>query len=175
MKIISLIEEVRSLSGCRLWPPQGLPQLCSQHLLPEDVRVFYEHCGGFCWDFGDVASRDFLLVLPPNQVLLANPIIAFVPESESGKSPDISWDWYTIAQVAGGDYFTIDFGRERLGRCYDGFHETYALPGDTPILAFTFTDFLSRIVAHILNSALSEWNWEGSLRELSLGDAYDGF
>ena len=92
-----------------------------------------------------------------------------------GTDGEISWDWYTIAVTGNGDYFSIDLNPRRLGRCYDSNHETHALRGQTPILGFSFTEFLTRIIARIDNTRGTNWNWEeGGFDTMSLGDAFDG-
>ncbi len=86
---------------------------------------------------------------------------------------DISWSWYVIAITDNGDHFSIDLSPERLGRCYDSFHETHALRGDTDVVAHTFTDFLERIFQLLKSCQSSGGYWEDKLNSLRLGDAYD--
>ena len=116
-----------------------------------------------------------LVILPPDKVLLANPVISSISETEFsiyGKD-DISWSWYVIAATDNGDYFSIDLSPERAGRCYDSFHETHALRGNTDVIAHTFTEFLERIF-HLLRSCQSDGGfWEDKLKSLCLSDAYD--
>jgi len=107
MNIVSLFEEIQSLPNLKLHSPAGLPTVRPEHLLPEDVRMFYERCGGFTWNLVvEGAVWDSFSVLSPLQVLPANPLIAFSELSQENDN-DISWDWYSIAQTANGDYFTI--------------------------------------------------------------------
>ena len=117
---------------------------------------------------------DSFTLLPPAHVLRANPVVTCMTDDMLAQDDhdDISWDWYTIAQTANGDYFTIDLHPQRLGRCYDSFHETHAMPGDSPILGFSFDEFLVRIIAHIQRSKDTDLGWEATLRSISLGDAY---
>lgn len=176
MDIISLVEEMKTLPDCEMLPPSGLPMLRSEHVLSNDLKTFYELCGGFIWTLMVGSTfRDSFSVLPPRRVLLANPIVTCISEEELAQygRDDISWDWYTIAQTANGDFFTIDLNPNRLGRCYDSFHETHASPGDSPILGFSFTEFLCRMMRHIQSSKATEWNWEETLKSISLEDAYD--
>ncbi len=173
MNIVTLLEEIKALPNCKLHRPCGLPKLRPEHVLPEDLRIFYEHCGGFTWNqMVETTLWSSFSVLPPQQVSLANPLIAFVPQSARESCPDISWDWYVIAHNSDRDYFTIDLHPARLGRCYDSFYEIHASPGNTPILGFSFNEFLARMLRRIKSSEATNWDWEGNLGSLSLGDAY---
>ena len=179
MEILSLLESMRRMPDCDVRAPAGLPTIRPHHLLPDDVRAFYRACSGFTWSLY-VASRfwDSFSVLAPDRVVLANPMVCCISEEElrtmGFDDDEISWDWYVIAADGNGDYMSIDLGPGRLGRCYDSFHETHALRGQTPILGLSFTEFLTRIVARIEGTRHSNWNWvEGGLGTMSLGDAYD--
>jgi len=59
---------------------------------------------------------------------------------------DISWSWYVLAVGDNSQYITIDLSPERLGYCYDSYWELH--PHDSEIIATSFTDFLSRILAN---------------------------
>ncbi len=110
MNIVTLLEEIKALPNCKLHRPCGLPKLRPEHVLPEDLRIFYEHCGGFTWNqMVETTLWSSFSVLPPQQVSLANPLIAFVPQSARESCPDISWDWYVIAHNSDRDYFTSIF------------------------------------------------------------------
>lgn len=170
---------MRRKPDCDVRPPAGLPRIRPQHVLPDDVRSFYTACGGFTWNLR-VESRlwDSFSVLAPEEVVPANPKVCCIPEEElktmGMDERGISWDWYVIAADGNGDYMSIDLNPSRLGRCYDTFHETYAVPGESPILGFSFTQFLERITARIESTRHSQWNWiEGGLGTMALGDAYD--
>lgn len=179
MEILSFLDSMRRMPDFEVQPATGLPTIRPGHVLPEDLRAFYKACGGFTWTL-KVGSRfrDSFSVLPPEKVVLANPVVCCIPEEQlrtMGLDDDaISWDWYTIAVDGNGDYCSIDLNPRRLGRCYDSFHETHATRGGSPILGFSFTEFLTRLVARIESTRNSNWNWtEGGLGTMSLGDAYD--
>ena len=136
MEILDVIKSLRDVPHCSVHAPTGLPMIRPEHVLPDDLRAFYEACGGFTWNFyvGSVFWDSFS-VLPPGRVVLANPLVCCMPEEEFRKldgADDISWDWYAIAVDGNGDYFSIDLSPIRLGRCYDSGHETHAQVGDTP-------------------------------------------
>lgn len=41
-----LIDKVSTLAHCTVYSPNGIPEVQQQHLLPEDLKVFYQICGG---------------------------------------------------------------------------------------------------------------------------------
>ncbi len=75
--------------------------------------------------------------------------------ARQAQGDDISWSWYIIADCGNGDYLTIDLSKERMGRCYDGFHETYGLVGETPIIAMSFTELLTGLY----DGRMQPWFW----------------
>src|SRR5690348_8607799 len=96
INVESLIQIIAATPDCRVYPASGLPNLEEGHLLPADLYEFYRLCGGLvmfeteCWTF---------TILPPHEVLLANPIIRVGMTDEdvaaSKAERDISWSWYT--------------------------------------------------------------------------------
>jgi len=186
MQILSLLDSMRRKPHCEVYPPAGLPVVRRQHLLPDDVRAFYGACGGFEWTlYFRGIQWDSFTVLQPNEMVVANPVLCGISEEElKGKynlgDDEVSWDWYTIAKDPDGDCYVIDLNPRRLGRCYDGNHETYPMRGQTAVLGSSFTDFLTRIVDRIesTRSACERkgtgWCWkDGGFGSISLGDAYD--
>src|SRR5262245_9597659 len=79
------------------------------------------------------------LIVPPDRVVPANPIIVGQEYAD-----DITASWHIIADDGNGDYLTIDLHPERLGRCYDSFHETHGLVGDCPVIVSQWTGSLLR-------------------------------
>ncbi len=186
MEILSLIAAMRRLPHCEVHSPAGLPVVRPQHMLPDDVRAFYRECGGFTWTlYYRGIEWDSFSVLSPEKVVIANPLLCGISEEElKGQynlaDDEISWDWYTIAEDPDGDFYVIDLNPWRLGRCYDGNHETYPLRGQTAILGVSFTDFLIRIVDRIESTRKAckrkgiGWSWKaGGWGTMALGDAYE--
>jgi len=166
MDIKTLVKKAKTLTNIKVFDPTGIPSIDKKHVLPEDLKLFYELCGGI-EIYKD--EENPIEILPPKKVVRANPIIigeiTGMPNNGIPKN-DISEDWYVIACDYNGDYLTIDLGRDRLGRCYDSFHELH--PGNSPIIAKSFTDLLERLI----DNRGQHWYW---LREdfVSLGEAYD--
>jgi hypothetical protein len=103
------------------------------------------------------------VIVPPDEVVLANPVLVGERVTD-----DRSDSWYLIAHDGNGDYLTLDCSPERSGWCYDSFHETHGLVGQTPVIAHSFTELLTRCYAN--QGAYPYW-----LRDdfVPLGDAYD--
>lgn len=134
-----LIGEIRQLPDCRVLPPAGLPEMGDGLYLPEDLHRFYELCGGVVL----FESKPFpLRIVPPSEVVVANPVIMLgVTEAQFDVVRDhASWSWAIVAESHEGQYVTIDLHPARRGRCYDS-HWTLH-PGNSTIIAFSFTDFL---------------------------------
>lgn len=159
--IDDLLALIAANTACHVLPPGGQPRLDPGHALPDDVRRFYQLCGGIDL-FPD---REYpVFVLPPVAVVRANPVI--VGQRVEGDRSD---DWYLIAHDGNGDYLTLDCSPERAGHCYDSFHETHGLAGQTPIIARSFTESLARCY-----EAGGEYPYWLRADFVPLGDAYDG-
>lgn len=102
-------------------------------------------------------------IAAPGQLIPSN--LAVLGETNLGDRSD---QWYTIAVTQAREYLSIDLDPARSGRCYDSFHETHGLVRESTVIATSFTDLLSRLIAN----AGRHWYWlEAGFR--SLGDAYD--
>ncbi|MEK4180757.1 SMI1/KNR4 family protein [Aeribacillus sp. FSL K6-1121] len=162
MRIENLINKIKSLGDCVVYPPAGIPNVSTSHILPDDVYKFYELCGGaLLFEKADYS----ILIVPPLDFQLANPIIVGELCEE-----DISSDWYICATDRNGEYITIDLNPGRLGRCYDSFYDRHGVVGECSIIATSFTDLLERLI----ENRGRHWYW---LQEdfIPLGDAYDDF
>ena len=157
-----LLERIADLADCDLLPPAGQPSLRAALARPDDLRLFYDLCGGA------VLFRDALYsvaIRAPEELVPANPVIVGEPCPE-----DITDTWHLVADGRDGSQFiSLDLHPDRLGRCYDSFHETHGLVGDSPVIATSFTQLLERLVS----SSGRRWFWLEPGFE-SHGDAYDG-
>jgi hypothetical protein len=164
MNIVDIIKEIYNTPGCRVHSPSVLPAVESQHIVPEDVRVFYTQCGGVSLFEEETYSTT---IVSPQKILLANPVIlsGLTKEELESTKPDLAWSWYIIAECPNAQYITIDFDPQRLGRCYDSFWDRH--PSDSVVIATSFTHLL----ANLLSSRGQYWYW---LRPdfVSLGTAY---
>jgi len=163
-----LLRRIQTTPSCRVESPVGLPTIRSSLCLPDDVQEFYSLCGGV---FLAEHTPYAMALVAPSSFTLANPVVLgniIVQAQKLQGEDDISWSWYIMATCGNGEYLVIDLNKERLGRCYDGFHETYGLVGQTPIIARSFTELLTRLY----ENRGQYWYW---LRPdfVSPGDAYD--
>ncbi|NQF15601.1 SMI1/KNR4 family protein [Brevibacillus sp. HB1.3] len=163
MNIKEIIDEIKGFDNCIIHPSLGLPKIEYPHILPDDVKEFYELCGGIELfkdeDFGvDIVS--------PKKFELANPVIV-----KELCEYDISSNWFIIADDRNGDYLTIDLHKDRLGKCYDSHWDCHAIAGSCAVIANSFTDLLNRLIE--TKGEGTTWYWYEEDFE-SLGDAYDG-
>lgn len=161
MSMEELINKIKNNSDCVVYSPKGIPKCCENCVLPEDLKEFYELCGGIVLH----SSKDYTVkIVEPDEFQLANPVIV-------GElcSYDISSQWYIIACSVNDDYLTIDLSEERLGKCYDSFWDRHGVVGECPIIANSFMDLLYRL----FNSNGEYWYWLTD-SFVPLGDAYDG-
>lgn len=160
MSVATLIGRVRELQGCSVLPSRGIPHLDSIDTLPADVLDFYGQCGGLnLFTEGEYPIR----VVAPDEFLRANPIIAH----EKARVGDISDSWYIICSDDKGQWISIDCSKDRCGRCYDSFWDSHAVAGSCRVVALSFTELLTQLVA----AEGRRWFW--LLDEaISYGDAY---
>lgn len=161
MDIKELIEKIKNTPDCIVHAPCGLPLANQDMNLPNDLKVFYENCGGIIL----FANEPYgFTIVAPEEIVLANPIIVGELCEE-----DISSEWYIICKNAENDYITIDLANERQGRCYDSFWDRHGVVGECAVVARNFTELLTQL-----------YNNQGkSLFWLDddfgyIGDAYDG-
>lgn len=173
MTITQLIQRIHNTADCVVRPASGNPLLSKDHILPSDVRTFYSICGGVSLFQTSEYAID---IVEPTGFVRANPVIFgdIFPEpgiSMSNTLDAVSWTWYILVGGPGtNDYATIDCSRKRNGRCYYSNWASHAMVGQSPIIAWSFTQFLTSI----LNGQGGQWYWERSGYK-SLGDAYDNF
>lgn len=170
--LTELLDHLQHAPDCRILPAAGQPTISPEHVVPEDVRAFYDLCGGVV--IGDGFPYE-VRVVGPNECVLANEVILadntlgdLADEVRDQLSGDVSRDWYIIAEVENGNYLVIDFGRRHTGRCYDAFWETYATPGQMPVVAMSLTALIQRLYEH----RGRHWYWLQPEFE-RVGDAYD--
>lgn len=166
-KLENLIMQIKEDSQCVYHPPVGLPSIQEGHILPEDVQRFYQLCGGLVM-FEHSEGR--IEILPPGEVVLANQVVFLgIPEEQlAATKHEPSWSWYLIGQGDSGEYLAIDLAPTRLGRCYYGFWDSFAMKGHSPVIAHSFTEFLERLWE---NKGKSRYWEQPSFQPLS--DAYD--
>lgn len=137
MDILKLLDKIRNTSECIVYSPCGLPVLSNGVSLPDDLKVFYENCGGVSFF---TSSEYGFTIVSPEEMVLANPVIVGEPCEE-----DMSSEWYIICKDFENNYITIDLAKERLGRCYDSFWDRHGVVGECAIVARNFTELLTQL------------------------------
>lgn len=166
MDILTLVNKLEHTPDCSILSPSETPLVKPEHILPYDVREFYQLCGGAT--FFEQSEYSMRIVSPKNFVL-ANPIIltGLTEDQFTATKHEISWSWYIVGKGETGEYLLIDLHSERLSRCYYSFWDRHAMRGYSPIIATSFTDLLLRLLAN----RGQQWYWERP--DFNLGDAYD--
>lgn len=163
--MINILQKIMMSKECIVLPPSGFPRLKSGFSLPIDLHQFYSQCGGVVF-FPD--SEYSMEIVKPEDFKLSNFEILGDDYLDSIPENDISNDWYIVAQSGIEQRVSIDLNLKRLGKCYDSFWDIHASPGESPVLAISFTDLLSRC----FSAQGQYWYWlAGDF--ISLGDAYD--
>lgn len=170
MSICNLISKIKELPDCIVHELDGVPRVRSGLKLPKDLVDFYTYCGGIDL-FVSGSHRTY--IVPPNKFIPADNV--FFDEdtlefykSQEGYSDELSTDWYVLADIENGNYILIDLNSDRCGKCYQGLWETYAMKGESPIIAINLIELLNKLI----DSKGEKWYWESD-DYISLGDAYD--
>ncbi len=160
MEIEKLIKKISKMNNCKVVPPNYTLILNNGHKLPQDLKKFYELCGGIEL-FKNTNYQ--ISIMSPQEFKLANPIIVGELCEE-----DISSEWYIIAKDINGEYITIDLNNDRLGKCYDSFWDRHGVVGECNIIALSFSELLEKLVES--NGEYYYW-----LEDIYIpyGDAYD--
>ncbi len=160
MEILELIDKIRNTPDCIVHSPCGLPIINNKNELPDDLKMFYENCGGITF----FSNREYVFtIVSPEEFVLANPVIIGELCEE-----DISSEWYIICKDTECNYITIDLAKQRIGRCYDSFWDRHGVAGECAIIATTFTELISRLFR---NRGQSLFWLERDF--VYIGDAYD--
>lgn len=160
MDILKILDSIRKTPDCVVHSPCGLPSLADGVELPNDLKIFYENCGGISL----FANKEYgFTIVSPEKMVLANPVIVGELCQE-----DISSKWYIICKDNENNYITIDLSKERWGRCYDSFWDRHGIVGECSIVAKNFTELLTQLFH---NQGKSLYWLEDNF--VYLGDAYD--
>lgn len=161
MNILKLIDKSRNTADCIVYNPCGLPVLDKDVELPDDLKIFYENCGGISF----FTNREYgFTIVGPEEMVLANPVIIGELCEE-----DISSQWYILCKDNNNNYITIDLAKERVGRCYDSFWDRHGVVGECTIVARSFLELL----AQLYNNGGKSLFWLDD-DFIYIGDAYDG-
>lgn len=158
--IIRLLENIKNNSDCLINRSCGQPLLRTGEKLPDDLKLFYEKCGGVKFN----NTRFQFEIVSPKEMVLANPIIVGELCEE-----DISSEWYIIGKDNENNYISIDLGEKRIGRCYDSFWDRHGVVGECSVIARSFTELLWNFI-YTQGDDIPYWLEEDFNY---IGDAYD--
>ncbi len=156
MKIKDILHKVDKLKGCQVYPKNGQPK--AELKLPDDVIEFYNLCGGvelFSYykliekgKMKDTEHYPCIFVKPEEVVGATKALVGDSAYEEYKEDYDkqVYKDWVTIVDLYDGNYIVMDLNEKRLGRCYRAYWDTYALEGDMPVIAESFTELLEFLV-----------------------------
>jgi len=163
----NLLTRIANTPDCFVHPPSGYPTISQRHTLLPEIREFYELCGGVSLYTSAIYSMN---IVSPNEFVLANPEIltGATQDDLDALIEDRTGSWYIIGNNQNYQFITIDLAKERSGRCYDSFWESYAMKGYMPIIALSLFDLL----INLYNNKGEHWYWLQPTYQ-RLGDAYD--
>ncbi|MEJ5055313.1 SMI1/KNR4 family protein [Sphingobacterium sp. MYb382] len=165
MEIQEILKQIELDSKCKL--KRKISDVIDSLILPKDLEYFYKHYESLelfadeSFGIRIVSTKDFI---PTSQRLFPEGDVIW--EELEG---DISNNWYLIAESEEqSQYISIDLGEHNNGYCYDSFLDIHATPGESNIIAKSFTELLEQLY----KSKGKTWYWTESDFQ-SYGDAYD--
>ncbi len=113
-----------------------------EYKLPRDLIEFYRRFKTvrlFCSENGSLYRFVPANEIHPTRIdIYGNDINEFGPST-----------WLTVCDVQDGNYIAIDIGSKEGEKCnyIDCFHETFSIPGESTIIALSFTELLEKALA----------------------------
>jgi len=154
------IDLLQSREDCQFESGNTLPAILPPLLMPADLMEYYQRFSQARLFIGEYGQRCRIL-RPEEFVQIGEAILG------TATTDGVEHSWFAVADVQDGNYLGIDLAPDRLGRCYDCFHETYGMPGYCKVIALSFTELLEQIAA-----AEGEPFWLADSFN-GYGDAYD--
>jgi hypothetical protein len=160
MDIKELIEKIGNTQDCIVIESNNKVEIISDYILPDDLSYYLQNYSEMIlfsnsdYPIKIVGYKDFNKA---NLVIIGENV-----------EDDITNDWFIIAIGNNSQYITIDLSKERLGRCYDSFGDRHGMVGDNPIISFSFSELLYKLLEN--NGDYYYWLKESFEY---LGDAYD--
>jgi antitoxin YokJ len=149
MSLSGVLAEVAARDGCRVLPPAGAAMVPDGFVLPDDLRRFYELCGGAILFEG---TPDAWRISGPRQLVPAGPRLlgAELARDIAAQEPgDLTNGCFVFAEDgpdSTASLVVVDLCPARAGRYYDAFWDSFGLVGQMPILALSVTELLRRLL-----------------------------
>jgi len=165
MKITEIIKKIEQDRNCSL--VKRTTDFTSELALPKDLNYFFSNYNSLQmfvdkpYGIKIVSSNEFI---PTSKRIYPEDDVIW--EELEG---DLSNEGFLIAESEQiSQYISIDMSKSHFGYCYDSYLDTHATPGDSQIIAKSFTELLE----NLYSSKGENWFW---LTEnfKSYGDAYD--
>jgi hypothetical protein len=136
----AILSELRARSDCTFQSATRLPDLPNGLTLPEDLKAFYQEFSEARL-FGDPSDPEYTISKPEEFVQIG---VAIMDELSSNP---VQHSWYALAHVQDGNYIAIDCHPDRLGYCYDAFHETIDDLSYCTVIARSFTELMNAAIS----------------------------
>lgn len=144
-ELIDLLGKMSNHPNCLMKPSAGMPEIRPGHVLPEDLQLFYRHCGGLRVIDGE---EEWARIVAPDEVIQSWAGICFLTPEELEEGRDCpSWSWYVIGcgERGTGHHISVDLDPTRVGNYYYGFWDSFAEKGSSPVVATSFFDLVDRM------------------------------
>lgn len=164
-EIEQIIEALKDSSEHEFLPIESEINKDKLELLPKDLQFFYTHFTNATLNkgkFTEIKIVGLKDLTPINKFL-------YPPDDDIWEelAGDMSNEWFLLATSESlSQYISIDLRKDKLGYCYDSFLQTHANPGDSLIIAQSFTELLIN-----LSKNQNEWYWLND-NFCGYGDAY---
>lgn len=170
-KMKDIITIITTMPNCIINKPIDISHHPLKEKFTDDMIEFYNLCNGISF-FIDKYEPIHILpindIYPANNEFFTEEIVAL--ERKYNQYDEwICNNWFLIASLENSNYIVIDFSSNKKGKCYLALWDSYAVEGESPILAYSFTELLE----NILQYNQDEWFWkQSSFIEKQMGDAY---
>ncbi|WP_433061700.1 hypothetical protein [Dactylosporangium sp. CS-033363] len=141
--LLTVLADIAQHGGCRLLPPVGpVPGL----RVPDDLRLFYEACGGA------ILFEGAWTISGPEQLVPASPRLLgpeLAAEVAAAQPDDLTNGCFVFAETGPGgtaSLVVVDLHPARAGRYYDAFWDRYGLVGEMPVIAVGVAEVLRRLL-----------------------------
>ncbi len=132
-----VLEELQARSNCVFKPGNLLPSVPEGLRLPRDVATFYSRFSEARL-FEKPGDSRYRIVRPAEFVPIGQAILG------RASCVPLQYSWFALADVLDGNYLAIDCDPDRLGYCYDAFHETIERLDYCKVIARSFTELMNR-------------------------------
>ena len=165
MKIQEILNQIELDNQCKLTKKKS--DIFFDITIPNDLEYFYKNYESL--ELFPNEPFGIRITLPKDFIPTSKRLY---PEDDviwEELEDDISNNWYLIAEAEEqSQYISIELSEFNNGYCYDSFLDIHATPGESIIIAKSFTELLESLY----KAKGKSWYWTEPNFE-SYGDAYD--